>query len=344
MSAVGRPGRLKQAIQIKAESLCHFLPLHVESVERVFILRLGRKRDVATVRRPREPRTEDEHPFKIARPLAFNQPSQILAIDGRPEVNVERAFAVGQVGNLVTLGAELGGQIEEAPLLFAIGQGLANVVNGFFGGMGGCAMIGQSMINIRAGGRGRTSGITAALSLLGFIVFGASLIEQIPLAALVGIMFMVVIATFEWSSFRILKQIPKSDAFVLILVSAVTVFVDLAIAVIAGVIVSSLVFAWKKGTDMSIKESVNKEGEKVYTLKETLFFGSVSSFKETFNVQDDPKQVVINFKNARIYDHSGVEALQTITERYEQAGKTVTLKNLSKGCKALIEKTQAKAA
>ena len=226
----------------------------------------------------------------------------------------------------------------------SIGQGLANVVNGFFGGMGGCAMIGQSMINIRAGGRGRTSGITAALSLLGFIVFGASLIEQIPLAALVGIMFMVVIATFEWSSFRILKQIPKSDAFVLILVSAVTVFVDLAIAVIAGVIVSSLVFAWKKGTDMSIKESVNKEGEKVYTLKETLFFGSVSSFKETFNVQDDPKQVVINFKNARIYDHSGVEALQNITERYEQAGKTVTLKNLSKGCKALIEKTQAKAA
>jgi len=149
----------------------------------------------------------------------------------------------------------------------SIGQGLANLVNGFFGGMGGCAMIGQSMINIRAGGRGRLSGLTAALCLLSFFLFGAVLIESIPLAALVGVMFMVSIATFEWSSFRILKQIPKSDAVVIFVVSAITVIIDLAVAVLVGVIISALVFAWEQGKKINAKTMVNKSGHKIYKLK-----------------------------------------------------------------------------
>lgn len=221
-----------------------------------------------------------------------------------------------------------------------IGQGLANITNGFFGGMGGCAMIGQSMINIRAGGRGRLSGITAAVSLLIFILFGASLIEQIPLAALVGIMFMVVIATFEWSSLRIMKKVPKSDAFILILVSATTVFIDLAIAVIAGVIVSALVFAWEQGKKIEYKTTLKKTGQKVYTLKGALFFGSATSFKEIFTHTEDPEHIVIDFKDARIYDHSGIEAIQNIAERYRSANKKLHLLNLNKECFELIEKAE----
>ena len=164
----------------------------------------------------------------------------------------------------------------------SIGQGLANIINGFFGGMGGCAMIGQSMINIRGGGRGRLSGITAALALLFFILFGASLIEAIPLAALVGVMFMVSIATFEWSSFRIMNKIPRSDAIIIVIVSLVTVIIDLAIAVIAGVIISALVFAWEQGKKIDVKTSEDESGYKVYKLKGALFFGSVQSFKDIF--------------------------------------------------------------
>ena len=222
----------------------------------------------------------------------------------------------------------------------SIGQGVANIVNGFFGGMGGCAMIGQSIINIRAGGRGRLSGITAAVSLLAFVLFGAALIEQIPLAALVGIMFMVVIGTFEWSSFRIMKQIPKSDALVIILVSATTVIVDLAVAVILGVIVSALVFAWNQGKQVTAKAILNKNGHKSYILKGGLFFGSVTSFKELFNVQKDPEHVVINFKNARVYDHSGLEAIQNIAERYRQMGKKIHLLNVSNECNQLLIKAE----
>ena len=220
----------------------------------------------------------------------------------------------------------------------SIGQGLANVVNGFFGGMGGCAMIGQSMINIRAGGRGRLSGIAAALCLLFFILFGSALIEMIPLAALVGIMFMVVIGTFEWSSFRILKKIPKSDAFVLIVVSAVTVFVDLAIAVLVGIVISALVFAWEQGKHMHSENSVNKEGHKVYGLKGTLFFGSITSFKGLFQFTEDPDHVVLNFKHTRICDHSAIEAIQMITQRYRKLDKTVQFKFINKGCLGLLKK------
>ena len=218
----------------------------------------------------------------------------------------------------------------------SIGQGIANVINGFFGGMGGCAMIGQSMINIRGGGRGRLSGITAALTLLFFILFAAPLIERIPLSALVGVMFMVSIATFEWSSFRIINKIPRSDAFVIIIVSLITVIIDLAIAVFIGVIVSALVFAWEQGKKISLKTNTSNPDVKVYKLKGALFFGSVQSFKDIFNFQDDPKEIVIDFKNFRVYDFSGIEAIQNIAERYAKQNKKLHLLNLSKECSQLL--------
>ena len=220
----------------------------------------------------------------------------------------------------------------------SISQGAGNIISGFFGGTAGCAMIGQSMINVQSGGRGRLSGATTALSILFFILFGSALIEQIPLAALVGVMFMVVIATFEWSSFRILKRIPKADAFVLILVSAITVFVDLAIAVIAGVIVSALVFAWEQGKQIRYTKSTNEKNETVYHLNGGLFFASVTSFKDIFTFQEDTEHVYINFKEASVYDHSGIEAIQNVTDRYRQLDKKIHLLNLSSDCKAVLKK------
>ncbi|MCK5884651.1 MAG: SulP family inorganic anion transporter [Bacteriovoracaceae bacterium] len=217
-----------------------------------------------------------------------------------------------------------------------IGQGLANIVNGFFGGMGGCAMIGQSIINIRGGGRGRTSGISAAITLLLLVLFGSNLIEVIPLAALVGVMFIVVIGTFEWSSLRLWRKIPNSDIFVIILVSSVTVFADLAIAVLVGIIVSALVFAWEHGKTMHANKS-EKNGSTIYELEGPVFFGSTSSFKDLFDFKNDQKDVVINFENARIWDHSGLEALQNITERYSANDKMLHLLNLSKECRQLLK-------
>jgi SulP family sulfate permease len=221
----------------------------------------------------------------------------------------------------------------------SMAQGLANVVNGFFGGMGGCAMIGQSMINIRAGGRGRLSGISAALGLMFFVGIGAGFIEAIPLAALVGVMVMVSVATFEWASFRIIKQVPKSDAFVLVLVSAVTVAVDLAVAVIVGVIVSALVFAWEQGKIIRSTSEVDASGAKRYALKGGLFFGSVQSFKDAFDISNDPKIVVIDFMQARVLDYSGIEAIQTIAERYSTQNKSLHLVNVSRDCEALLKKS-----
>jgi len=220
-----------------------------------------------------------------------------------------------------------------------VGQGVANIVNGFFGGMGGCAMIGQSMINIRGGGRGRLSGITSALALLGFILFGATLIEQVPLAALVGVMFMVVIGTFEWSSLRLVNKIPLSDALIIVIVSAVTVVADLAIAVLVGIIVSALVFAWEHGKVMHA-ERTTVGGRTHYDLEGPLFFGSVSSFKNLFDFKSDQEHVVIDFANSRVWDHSGLEALQNITERYGSNGKKLHLLNLSKECRTLLGKAQ----
>lgn len=219
-----------------------------------------------------------------------------------------------------------------------IGQGVANSVNGVFGGMGGCAMIGQSMININSGGRGRLSGITAALVLLGFILFGAKLIEMIPLAALVGVMFMVVLGTFEWSSFRIIRKIPLSDAFILVLVSGITVVADLAIAVVVGVIVSALVFAWKHAQHIYADISIDENGMKVYDLRGPVFFGSVSNFKEIFNPEQDPEHVVIEFKRSRISDHSGIEALDSLADRYQALGKQLHIRHLSPECVSLLER------
>ncbi len=221
-----------------------------------------------------------------------------------------------------------------------VGQGIANIVTGFFGGMGGCAMIGQSMININSGGRGRLSGITAALCLLSFIVFASSLIEMIPLAALVGVMLMVVIATFAWSSLRILHKIPRTDAVVLILVSAVTVATDLAIAVGVGVIVSALVFAWENALRIETQSVIDEEGTKVYNLYGPLFFGSVRSFQDQFNPLEDPDEVVIEFKNSRVCDHSGLEAVNALTERYLVHGKKLHLKHLSQECRLLLKNAE----
>ena len=217
-----------------------------------------------------------------------------------------------------------------------IAQGTANVATGFFGGMGGCAMIGQSMINVNSGGRGRLSGITAALALLAFILFASNLIEQIPLAALVGVMFIVVIGTFEWSSFRILKKVPRADAFVLILVSGVTVATDLAIAVVVGVIVSALVFAWEHAKHIKVTTTLNEMGGKVYELEGPLFFASVKNFGDLFDVKNDPDDVVIEFQKSRVYDHSAVEAIDALAERYVKAGKRLHLRHLSPECRQLL--------
>jgi len=219
-----------------------------------------------------------------------------------------------------------------------IGQGAANIATGFFGGMGGCAMIGQSMINVNSGGRGRMSGISAALFLLCFILFASSLIEMIPLAALLGVMFIVVIGTFEWSSFRILGKIPKSDAFVIVLVSGVTVATDLAIAVVVGVIVSALVFAWNAAKRMDAISHTDDNGTKVYIMHGALFFGSIHSFKALFEPRNDPDDVIIDFLDTRVYDHSGIEAIDAVAERYLNAGKTLHLRHLSPECRELLKK------
>ncbi|MEJ6682075.1 MAG: SulP family inorganic anion transporter [Flavobacteriales bacterium] len=219
-----------------------------------------------------------------------------------------------------------------------VAQGSANILNGFFGGMGGCAMIGQSIINVNSGGRGRLSGISAALALLVFILVGAPVIDKIPIAALVGVMFMVVIGTFAWSSFRILHKIPRPDAFVLIAVSAITVWQDLAIAVIAGVIMSALVFAWKNATMIRARKSTKEDGTKVYQIWGPLFFGSVQNFNAKFDPAGDPDSVEIDFIESKVSDHSGMEAIKTIAEKYKVLGKKVKLTHLSPDCKTLLLK------
>jgi SulP family sulfate permease len=219
-----------------------------------------------------------------------------------------------------------------------IGQGVGNAVNGLFGGMGGCAMIGQSMININSGGRGRLSGVTAALFLLAFILVGSSLIEMIPVAALVGVMFMVVLGTFEWASFRLLGKIPLADTFVGILVAVVTVLTDLAIAVIVGVIVSALVFAWEHAKQMTAETHVDKYGIKYYNLRGPLFFGSVQTFADLFDPKNDPREVIVDFAQTRVFDHSGLEAIDTLAERYMRAQKTLHIRHLSQECQNLLVK------
>jgi SulP family sulfate permease len=218
-------------------------------------------------------------------------------------------------------------------------QGAANILTGFFGGMGGCAMIGQSMINMKSGARWRLSGAIAALLLLAYILVASSLIEQIPIAALVGVMFVVVIGTFSWSSLRIIRKVPISDAFVMILVSAVTVATDLAIAVIVGVIVSALVFAWNTARSIYVEESpASGPDRKVYVLHGQLFFASITSFRDLFRPADDPLEVVLDFQHSRVWDHSGIQAIGDLARRYEATGRELHLLNLSANSQRILSK------
>lgn len=248
--------------------------------------------------------------------------------------------AIGLIESLLTLNLvndkleKRGGASKEC-----LAQGASNFVCGFFGGMGGCAMIGQTMINVSSGGRTRISGIAAALFLLGFILFASDLIELIPLAALVGVMFMVVIGTFAWDTFKMLPKIPYADAFVLILVSLVTVFTDLAIAVIVGVIVSALVFAWESAKQVHIRDCMKDTGAKVYHVTGQLYFSSVAEFQEYFDPRNDPDEVIIDFKEARVWDHSALEAIEALAARYDGYGKKLHVRHLSRDCQVLLERS-----
>jgi SulP family sulfate permease len=247
--------------------------------------------------------------------------------------------AIGLIESLLTLNlvgemtGKRGGASQEC-----LAQGAANTITGFFGGMGGCAMIGQSMINVKSGGRTRLAGIAAALFLLAFILFASSLIEQIPLAALVGVMFMVVIGTFAWNSLTILRKVPLTDAFVIILVTVVTVWTDLATAVVVGVIVSALAYAWNNATRIFATTYETPEGAKVYQVKGPLFFGSAEGFSELFEVSDDPSLVIIDFDESRVVDQSALQAIETVAGKYEAQGKQIQLRHLSHDCHRLLSK------
>ncbi|MFT5802419.1 MAG: SulP family sulfate permease [Nonlabens sp.] len=223
----------------------------------------------------------------------------------------------------------------------AIAQGAANIISGFFSGMGGCAMIGQSLINISSGARARLSGIVASLMLLFFIMFGSGLIEQMPMAALTGLMIMVAIGTFEWASLKTFNKMPKSDIFVMVLVTLVTAFLhNLALAVIIGVIIAALVFAWDNAKRIRARKHFDDDGVKHYEIYGPLFFGSVAVFNDKFDVLYDPNEVVIDFKESRVVDMSAIEALNKITERYHKVGKKVHLKNLSRECIVLLDRAE----
>ncbi|MFK7763235.1 MAG: SulP family inorganic anion transporter [Roseobacter sp.] len=249
--------------------------------------------------------------------------------------------AIGLIESLLTLNlvgdmtGQRGGASQEC-----IAQGVANTVTGFFGGMGGCAMIGQSMINVKSGGRTRVAGIAAAVFLLLFILVGSSIIELIPLAALVGVMFMVVIGTFAWNSLTILRKVPFIDAFVILLVTVVTVMEDLAVAVVVGVIVSALAYAWNNARRIhaNTRESHTEKGAKVYEINGPLFFGSSDGFSELFDVEGDPDKVIIDFAASRVVDQSALQAIEAVAGKYEAAGKTVTLRHLSRDCHKLLQK------
>lgn len=247
--------------------------------------------------------------------------------------------AVGLVESLLTL--NLVDEITEtrgSGNKEAVAQGAANLVTGFFSGMGGCAMIGQSLINISNGARARLSGIIASIMLLVFVMFGSSLIEQVPIAALTGLMFMVSIGTFEWVSLRAFNKMPTHDIFVMVVVVLVTIFLhNLALAVLIGVIISALVFAWESAKRIRARKYVDDNGVKHYEIYGPLFFGSTSVFASKFDVQGDPKEVIIDFAESKIADMSAIEAVNKLTERYAKQGKTVHLKHLSADCRRLLK-------
>lgn len=262
--------------------------------------------------------------LKIIFPYAF-----ILATIGL----IESLLTLNLVGEITN---KRGGASQEC-----LAQGLANSVTGFFGGMGGCAMIGQSMINVRSGGRTRIAGIAAALFLLMFILYTSKYIEMIPIAALVGVMFIVVIGTFAWSSIKFLMVVPRTDAFVTVLVTIVTVLEDLAVAVIVGVIVSALVYAWKTASRIRAIERPSKsdKGAKVYEIEGPLFFSSANSFLELFDPSKDPKVVIIDFAKSRVIDQSALKAIEDVAQKYDSFGKKIKLRHLSQDCHKLLSKT-----
>lgn len=224
----------------------------------------------------------------------------------------------------------------------AIAQGAANIASGFFSGMGGCAMLGQSLINISSGARARLSGIIASLVLLAFILFGSSLIEMLPMAALVGLMFMVAIGTFEWASLKTFKKMPKTDVIVMLVVTLITVAThNLAIAVIIGVVLSSLAYAWENARRIRARKHIDENGVKHYEIYGPLFFGSVRGFAEKFDILEDPEVIVIDFKESRVADMSAIEALNSLTHRYARQGKAVHLQHLSKDCISLLKNAEA---
>jgi SulP family sulfate permease len=247
--------------------------------------------------------------------------------------------AVGLVESLLTLNlideiTETRGRSNKE----CVAQGTANIVTGFFSGMGGCAMIGQSLINISSGARARLSGIVASVMLLVFIMFGANLIERLPMAALTGVMIMVAIGTFEWASLKTFRRMPKSDVIVMVLVTLITVFLhNLALAVLIGVVIAALVFAWENAKRIRARKFIDEQGAKHYEIFGPLFFGSVTVFNEKFDVLNDPNEVIIDFSESRVADMSGIEALNKITERYRKVGKKLHLKHLSADCRQLLQ-------
>ena len=263
--------------------------------------------------------------LKIILPYAF-----ILAAIGL----IESLLTLNLVGEIT---GKRGGASKEC-----LAQGGANLITGFFGGMGGCAMIGQSLINVSSGARARLSGIVAAVMLLVFILFGAPLIEQLPMAALTGLMIMVAIGTFEWASLRTFRRMPTSDVIIMVLVTGITaVLHNLALAVLIGVIVAALIFAWDNAIRIRARKRTDEKGWKHYELFGPLFFGSTTVFQEKFDVQGDPEHVVLDFAESRVSDMSAIEAVNKVTARYAAAGKTVHLRHLSKDCRRLLDRADA---
>ena len=249
--------------------------------------------------------------------------------------------AIGLIESLLTLNLiDAITDTRGRPNRECMAQGAANVVTGFFGGMGGCAMIGQSMINVNSGATRRLSSICMSFFLLSFILFGSSLIERIPLAALIGVMFVVCEKTFEWASLQTLRKVPRSDALIVVLVTVVTVFTDLAIAVVLGVVIAALVFAWQHAKQINVKTYTDDKGWKVYDLEGSLFFASAAGFAGLFTPKDDPQEVVVEFRRAKVVDHSAIEAIDALATRYQQAGKRLHLRHLSPDCLELLNRAK----
>jgi|TARA_B110000914_G_scaffold103946_1_gene91080 SulP family sulfate permease len=301
----------------------------VAAVVIVFDLNIPRVGDLASVAGGLPEFHIPTIPFTFEAFLIILPYSLILALIGL----IESLLTLNLVGEIT---GKRGGASQEC-----LAQGTANIVTGFFGGMGGCAMIGQSMINVNSGGRTRISGICAALFLLSFILYGSFIIELIPLAALVGVMFMVVIGTFAWNSLRLLFVVPRADALVIILVTVVTVLEDLAIAVIVGVIVSALVYAWNAAARIHavVRPSITEKGARVYEIEGPLFFGSAVSFTELFVPSNDPDTIILDFMKSRVVDQSALQAIEAIAEKYETLGKRVLLRHLSIECHRLLNKS-----